>query len=330
MKELERVKRAIAMQSPDRVPILFFNRDFERSDMVMIDVVNHFGGDDRKTSEYGFHWERLDETMGHPKDVMIEDWEGFDSYSFPDPHHPARFQKADETIERYGEKYYIASLALSGFTVMTLLHGFENTLIDLAIDPEHSNQLADGVFSFEEDIIRQAKLHGFHAVGFFDDWGTQDSLIISPKQWREFFKPRYQKQFELCHANGLDVYFHCCGYIMDIIDDLIEIGVNILNISQPNLFDIRELGERFGGKVCFLCPISYQTTSLTGTREDIFRDAKLLIDHLGCYHGGLIGYVEEYHSIGLSEENYQNCIDAFLEQGVYSNEQSVSSNRSVT
>ena len=320
MRELERVKRAIAMQSPDRVPILFFNRDFERSDMVMIDVVNHFGGDDRKTSEYGFHWERLDETMGHPKDALIEEWEDFSSYSFPDPHDPIRFQKAAEIMGQYGEKYYIASLALSGFTVMTLLRGFENTRIDLTIDPEHANLLADGIFSFEEEIIRQAKSNGFHAVGFFDDWGTQDSLIISPKQWREFFKPRYKRQFELCHENGLDVYFHCCGYIMDIIEDLIEIGVDILNISQPNLFDIRELGARFGGKVCFLCPISYQTTSLTGTREDIFRDAKLLIDHLGCYHGGLIGYVEEYHSIGLSEENYQNCIDAFMEQGIYSKE----------
>lgn len=111
----------------------------------------------------------------------------------------------------------------------------------------------------------------------------------------------------------MDVYFHCCGYIYEIIGDFIEIGVDILNISQPNLFDIEQLGKGFGGKVCFICPVSYQTTSLTGTREDIFRDAKQLYDNLGSLKGGFIGYVEEYSSIGMKDENYQACKDAFAE-----------------
>lgn len=137
--------------------------------------------------------------------------------------------------------------------------------------------------------------------------------MISADTWRKFFKPRYKRQFDLCHSLGMDVYFHCCGYIYDIIEDFIEIGVDMMNISQPNLFDMEQLGRAFGGKVCFVCPVSYQTTSLSGTREDIFRDVKILRDNLGCYHGGLIGYVEEYSSIGMSEENYQACKEAFFE-----------------
>ena len=89
----------------------------------------------------------------------------------------------------------------------------------------------------------------------------------------------------------------------------------MLNISQPNLYDIPALGRKYGSKVCFVCPVSYQTTSITGTREQIFADVRQLVEHLGCFNGGLIGYVEEYHSIGMSAKNYQACIDAFTTLG---------------
>lgn len=313
MTSKERVQRAIRFRNPDRIPVVMFNRDLEEGDIIICDVVQHFGGEKKDTSEFGFVWDNLDDTMGQPKEALIEDMDDFDSYVFPDPKRSDRFDHAFSLMKTYGdEKYYVAALALSGFTIMTFLRGFEDTLCDLCSEPEVLEPLADGVFGFEEGVIREAAGKGFSAVAFFDDWGTQDNLMISPKLWREFFKPRYKKQFDLCHALGMDVYFHCCGYIQDIIGDFIELGVDMLNISQPNLFDMEKLGREFGGKVCFICPVSYQTTSISGTRADIFRDVKLLRDNLGCYNGGLIGYVEEYSSMGMSEENYQACKDAFF------------------
>jgi hypothetical protein len=64
-------------------------------------------------------------------------------------------------------------------------------------------------------------------------------------------------------------------------------------------------------------PVSYQTTSLTGTREEIFREVEGLVACLGSKGGGLIGYIEEYSSIGMSGDNYQSCIDAFAQLGTY-------------
>ena len=314
MTAVERVKRAIKMESPDRIPLIIYNRDHDRSDMVPIEVIHHFMGPGRDTSEFGFQWEIPDKTMGQPKEALIRELSEIEGFRFPDPNDPLRFKDVRPIMEKYGGKYFVANLSLTGFTIMTFLRGFEDTLFDIEVEPEAMNRLADGVFGFEEDVIRLAGGQGFHAVAFFDDWGTQGSTIISPKKWREFFKPRYRRQFELCHELGMDVYFHCCGYIMDIIGDFIEIGVDILNLSQPNIFDVPELGRRFGGKVCFMCPVSYQTTSLSGTREEIFADAKLLMDNLAVGGGGLIGYVEDYSSMGMSEENYQSCIDAFLMQ----------------
>jgi uroporphyrinogen-III decarboxylase len=313
----EQVKRAIKFQGPEYAPILYFNKDKEESDIILIDVVQHFMGKDKNYSEYGFVWEREDKTMGQPKEELIKSWDDFSTLKFPDPLNKDRFSEVKKTMELYPERYYIASLVLTGFTIMTFLRGFANTLEELYLEPEKTAMLADKIFGFEEGIIKQLKAYGFDGVAFYDDWGDQNNLLISPKLWRDFFKPRYKKQIELCHENGLDVYFHSCGNVYDIIPDFIEIGVDMLNISQPNLYDIAALGKNFGGKVCFVCPISYQTTSITGSREDIFNDAKLLIDSFGKHNGGFIGYVEEYASIGMSDENYRNCIEAFKTLGKY-------------
>jgi len=308
------------MRSPDYVPILFFNKDKDQSDLIMIDVVRHFTGPHSDISEWGFRWDRTDETMGQPVEALIKDWDDYAKLTPPDPYDKERFSKVGETMARYGdEPYYLASLVLTGFTVMTFLRGFADTMEDFYAERENIEKLADMVFGFEEKIILQLKEYGFHGVAFFDDWGTQSGLLISPALWREFFKPRYKRLFDVAHRNGLDVYFHCCGSIREILPDFIEIGVDMLNLSQPNLFDMEKIGAEFGGKVCFVCPVSYQTTSISGTREDIYRDVKKLVDHLGAFNGGLIGYVEEYRSIGITDENYGYCVKAFRELGNYRN-----------
>ena len=318
MSRREQVQKAISMQNPDHVPILYFNGDKSEADAIFIDVIRHFTGDNGDLSEWGFTWERFDETMGHPTEPLLKSWDDLDKIQIPDAFDMTRYNEIERVREQYGEdRYYIASLVLTGFTIMTFLRGFENVLLGLYEEEESTQKLADAVFGFEENIIRNLAGKNVDAVAFFDDWGTQTNLIVSPDMWRAVFKPMYKRQFQLVHDLGLKVFFHCCGYIYDIIPDLIEIGVDVLNLSQPNLFDISKLGNDFGGKVCFMCPVSYQTTSLSGTKDEIYKDVKLLMDNLGCYNGGLIGYVEEYRSIGLSDENFNYCVRAFRELGRY-------------
>ncbi len=319
MGRYEQVKKTITMKNPDYVPILFFNKDREQSDIIMIDVVRHFMGTGADLSEWGFRWDRTDKTMGQPVEEIIKTWTDLDKMLIPDPKDKSRFAHVKEHMNFYGsDRYYLASLVLTGFTVLTFLRGFTNTMEDLYLEKEKILKLADIIFGFEEGIICQLSEFGFHGVAFFDDWGTQTNLIVSPSLWRDLFKPRYKKLFDLAHRNGLDVYFHSCGYIYDIIPDFVDIGVDILNLSQPNLYDVKKLGTEYGGKLCFACPVSYQTTSVNGTKEDIYRDVQDLIDNLGVYNGGLIGYVEEYKSIGVSDDNYKHCVNAFRELGKYS------------
>ena len=313
----DEVIKAITFRGPSRVPIYFFNRDQDQSDIVAIEVQNHFMGPGENISEWGFTWERLDETMGQPKDYVLADWDNLPNLVVPNPSDPERFADVPEFNRQYPDRFRMAALGLSGFTTMWCLRGFDKLMLDVAIDRDKVNTLAEIVFGFEEKLIVKLPRYNFDAVAFFDDWGTQTGMIVSPKDWRELFKPRYEHQFQLVHDLGMYVYFHCCGQYLPIVPDLIEVGVDVLNISQPNLYDIPEIGRRFGGKVCFICPVSYQTTSISGTRAEIFEDVRVLVESLGDFNGGLIGYVEEYQSIGLSEQNYQACGEAFKTLGQY-------------
>jgi len=307
----ENVIRAVGMKRPDSLPFLYINKDKCDSDAIIIDVEKHFIDDRVKRSEWGFEWKKIDETMGQPRGTVIKTWEDLNRFTAPDPNDLSRFSSAIEDMQKYPGKFYIASLGLSGFTIMTFLRGFSNVLEDILLEDAKIGRLADIVFGFEEEIIKQLKNYGFDAVAFYDDWGTQNNLIISPKLWRSFFKPRYKRQFDLAHRHGLYTYFHSCGYIYDIIGDLIEIGMDMFNMAQPNVYDIKKLGAEYAGKTCFVCPISYQTTAISGNMEDIYEEAERLLGSFWDDNGGFIAYIEAYESIGLSRENYRHCINAF-------------------
>ena len=137
-------------------------------------------------------------------------------------------------------------------------------------------------------------MDGFH---FGDDWGTQDNLIVSPAMWRRVFKPRYRDQFEHAHRLGnARRDYHTGGKAW---------------VRQVDVADLSAISRLLRGEQCFLLPVSYQTTSISGTPEEISREARRLYDLMGTKRGGFVGYVEEYGCMGMSEANYQASVRAF-------------------
>lgn len=312
MTRRQRVARAIGFGNPDRVPIWFFNRDVTSGDIMRFE----FSISEGLKSEWGYTWRRLDDgTMGQPTGAVVPSWEDLASYDLPRLRSKERLAGIEAFREESTDRYLLCGLGISGFTVYTFLRGFQNAMTDLALEPERACVLLDRIFDFECELISLAADAGLHGVHFEDDWGTQSNLTVSPAMWRSVFKPRYRRQFEHAHSLGMTVWFHSCGNILPIVFDLHEIGCDVLNISQPNVVDIAEVGRLLRGKQCFMAPVSYQTVSITGTPEDIRAEAKRLHETLGAPLGGFIGYVEEYGCMGMSEENYQACAHAFEDMG---------------
>jgi uroporphyrinogen decarboxylase len=308
MTREECVRAAIQFQSPDRVPVLNLNRDQREGDILSYGMALSRGD----LNEWGYHFENLDDgTMGQPSEPVLPDWADLDAFSFPELD-PERRMAGAAAFYRESEGWYrLAGLGLTGFTLYMFLRGFENAMLDFVIERDRAEYLLDRIFSFEMDQMRLASEAGFHGVHLADDWGMQSGLIIDPGVWRDLFKPRYRAQCECAHRLGLHLWFHCCGDILEIIPDFHEIGVDVINISQPNVVDIEAAGRAFRGRQCFMLPISYQTVSITGSPEEIHAEARRLYRALGTPEGGFIGYVEEYSCMGMSETNYQACRSAW-------------------
>ena len=312
----QRTQSAVHFRGPDKVPLLYLNRQQELGDLrstgysaPATHAYSHL-----QRNEWGLTWETLEETgetMGQPKHPPLAELDALATFVPPDPTLPIRNAHLQAFLDAHPQQYLMGGLGITGFNQATFLRGFEAYLEDLYLDPDRAMQVLDMILHFETGIIQGWQQYPLDAVSFGDDWGTQRALMIDPALWRKLFKPRFRKQFDAVHAQGKDVYFHCCGYIVDIIPDLLDIGVDILNLNQPHLLDVAYLGREFGGKVCFNCPVDHQTIALFGSREDIFNDVRLLIDTFGTYNGGFIGYIEDYHSIGMTEERYQWIVEAF-------------------
>jgi uroporphyrinogen decarboxylase len=314
------VDQAIRFQRPERIPIVFWNRDQTEGDVLLYHLSRGVPGDgtplanvwDWSTNEWGYRLESMDDgTMGHPTQAVWPELPALEDVTTPPLREAERMHAVPEFVALCEDRYRLASLDLSGFTVYTFMRGFENAMQDFLIAPERFDPLMDLIMDFECQLMTMAARHGFHGIHFADDWATQSGMIISPTMWRSMFKPRYRRQFDHAHQLGLDVWYHCCGNLTDIAADFHEIGADVLNISQPNVVDLDRISNRLRGRQCFMMPISYQTVSIQGTPAEILAEAQRMYQLLATPAGGFIGYVEEYGCMGMSAENYQACGQAF-------------------
>ena len=313
MDSRELVHRAIERTGPDRVPLHYCNRDREESDVFSIGYrpARGFVPSEPGMTEWGYVWESLDDTMGQPCTHPLSELSAFAGFVPPDPYAPGRMVGLEEAVSENAHRFVRFGLGITGFNAATFIRGFEAFLEDLASDRPHAEQVLDWIFGFENAMIEQALALPIDCIAFGDDWGTQRGLIISPRQWREVFKPLYAQQFAWVHQAGKKVWFHSCGDVLSIIPDLIECGVDVLELLQPDIFGVDLLAERFGGQVCFCNAVDHQRRAVTGTREEIRAYALLLKERLGAFNGGFIGYIEDYASLGMDEDHYQWIREAF-------------------
>jgi len=309
----EIVQRAITFAGPPRAPVLYFNRDVERSDILGCGYgeAAGFAPSEPGMTEWGYVWHSLDGTMGQPGTHPLADEAAFETYLSPDPAAPGRLDGLAEWIAAHGDKFLRFALGITGFNQATFLRGYAEFLMDLALEPARAARVLDLVFDFENGLIERLAPYALDAVGFGDDWGTQQGLMIAPARWREIFRPRYAEQFARVHRQGKKVWFHTCGNVFDIIGDFIDIGVDVLELLQPDIFGVERLAREFGGKACFCCAVDHQRRAISGTRAEIHAYARLLNAQLGAFNGGFIGYIEDYASLGMDDEHYRWICEAF-------------------
>ena len=319
MSSYEIVRRAIEFDGPERLPLRF--EALGLSDIHTLDW-NQIGTGDARlhetTDEWGCRWVRSGvANMGQVKGHPLADWAAWDSFRWPDPDDAAFYEGMEDRFVGSHGKYVTTGIFMLLFERMQALHGFENTLADLYLERKHMEKLADGIVEFDLGIIRNIgrRFPGrIHGLKFTDDWGTELATFINPQLWDDFFKPRYVRVLDAIHEQGWHAWMHTCGKVNAIMESLIEIGLDVINLQQPRVLGIEEIGERFRGRICFesLCDIQH-TLPLKGEKE-IREEARLLLEQWATHDGGF--FLSDYgdgEAIGVAVEKKQIMLDAFLD-----------------
>jgi len=170
------------------------------------------------------------------------------------------------------------------------VRGYEAFLMDLLTQRDWAEFILDRFCDNNLRVAEAAARAGVDCIMTGDDIANQNAMMFHPSVWREVMKPRWAKVIAAARAIRPDVHiwYHTDGNAAEILDDLVEIGIDILNPVQPECMDPVALRKRFGGRPAFDGCIGTQTTFPFGTPEDMRRVVTDLADALDAGNGGLM------------------------------------------
>ncbi len=323
MNPRERILTALDGGEPDRVPCAlgFYHVNLEalappgqyRDDLVSVRFVRFPPSPEEKALRRTAQPFPADTRLGTPMQVgtyarwhyrpqnpdrrnpLAEARTLADLQNFPFPDLSAPYQV--DGLARQVQDWQARGLAVGGnlphlggelFEAAWRLRGLENFLLDLIERPSWAHflldQLADLACRNAETLARA----GIDVLTLDDDVGMPGTMMISPKAWRTFFKPRLAAIIQAARAvkPDLRLVFHSDGYFEPIVGDLLEIGVNAINPLQPEHMDAVHIRRRFGSRLALWGTIGRQTTFSYATPQAIRQEVKERLTSLG--RAGLI------------------------------------------
>ncbi|MCG8604541.1 methyltransferase [bacterium] len=249
----------------------------------------------RHVDEWGCVFTNLqDGYIGEVRSPIVKEMADWQQVKPPYNVLPADEELAREKVNRSCHEtdlFVLASACPRPWERYQFLRGVENAMLDV-LEPEggfldllkriHEFYLAEIEFWVSTDV---------DGIMFMDDWGSQSNLLISPHDWRAFFKSLYRDYCDLTHSHNKLAFMHSDGQISSIYEDLIEVGVDAIN-SQLFCMNMKDLAERAKRKITFWGEIDRQHI-LTSPDPQEGRDAvRKVAEHLFDPAGGIIAQFE--------------------------------------
>ncbi len=210
----------------------------------------------------------------------------FDGYYFPEAEDfvdPNMKQGAMGKLKEHATRFTTIGVGWGLWENYWAIRGFDNALMDCVAEPDFFAELLDRLTDLYLDQLQMCADIPADAFMFGDDWGDQRGVMVGPERWRRFFKPRYARIYEAAHAQGKIVISHCCGSVVDIIPDMIEIGLDVLESVQPEARGMNpyELKKAWGGKITFWGCLGSQSIIPFGTPQEIHAEVRRLRREMG-------------------------------------------------
>ncbi len=185
--------------------------------------------------------------VSHPAD-SIDD---LDSIPWPDPDDPAVFAPMKSSIADVDRSQNLVAAINPGvlFVRSWLLLGMENLFEAILTEEAQVEALLERITEYQVTIAKHTVALGVDIATLHDDSASNLSLYINPDLWRKLVKPRLKRIVDVYKDGGCIVMFHCCGHVMQILDDIVEMGFDFLNPIQASANPFPELRARTQGKL---------------------------------------------------------------------------------
>jgi len=164
-----------------------------------------------------------------------------------------------------------------------MIRTMEQTLLDLMTDEpaallfmDRKNAVQLAVY---ERMLEKAK-GKLDLMWLGEDLGTQRGPMVSLPLFRKHIRPRHQKFVDLAKSFGIPVMIHSCGSSSWAFDDFIDMGIAAVDTLQPEAKDMAPayLKTRYGARLAFHGCISTAGTVVTGSVDDVVKDARSTLD----------------------------------------------------
>lgn len=236
-------------------------------------------------------------------------------FQFPDPRKIFDFTPLPEVVRKLNKdnEYFIMIEGESLYDRCWAVRGIEEFMMDLMTDEQTAEYIIEHNWKFFCEYTRMILENAggcVDAIGLYNDLGNQRGMMISPSLYRKFFKERQRELIKMIKGFGAKVFYHSCGNIREILEDLIEIGVDILDPLQLKAMDItpKELVHIVGSRLALHGGLDTQGLLIHGSQEEIRSAIYSLKNDLGRY-GKYIFSCSHYLQVDVPIENIALIVD---------------------
>lgn len=263
------------------------------------------------TDDFGCVWHTpMDGMTGVVTEHPLADWADFDTYQAPDPAvcmgiGPIDWEKEAQRIRRGKENGELIWAGLRhGHTFLQLsdIRGYQNLLMDMMDEEERLPELIKLVEDFNFEIVRRYTDLGVDVFNFGEDLGMQVGPMLSPQLFRKYIKPSYRRMMQYAREQGAMIYMHSDGDIRTLVEDLVDGGVQIVNL-QDLVNGIDWIAENLAGKYCIDLDIDRQDVTVYGTPRQIDALIREEVEKIGSRAGGLAMTYGMYPGTPLENAN---------------------------
>lgn len=340
MNSVERVRTALLLGQPDRVPIVEFLIDPSVYRAILPDACDQADFMDRMdldavactpdwlrvkenpdgtfVDEWGVTYvSRGPELLSHPVRGPVQTMEDARAYTPPDPDAPHRLETLRDLVRRYKDRRAIIFHHRAEFMWAAYVAGIDNLLAALLSEPEFACLLMDKVLEANMRVAQNAVRAGADVVVLADDYAHNPGPMMSPDVFQRYLLPRLSRMVALIRNEGALCIKHTDGNIYPLLDMLISTGIHGLNPLEPLAgMDLKTVKQLAGGRVCLVGNIDCGELLPHGSPEEVTEAVRRAISDGAAGGGFILSSSNSIHS-SVAPRNYVAMLEAARRFGVY-------------